>query len=94
MRQQVASAVNLIVQITRFPDGARRVTAISEVTGMEQDVISLQDIFLFERTGVTPEGKFSGRFKAVGIRPKCSPQLEASGFPLPTEMFEHTHVVH
>jgi pilus assembly protein CpaF len=92
VRQQIASAINLIVQITRFTDGARRVTAISELTGMEQDVITMQDIFVFERTGVT-DGRVVGRFKATGIRPKCSPQLEASGFPLPMDMFEHLQVV-
>jgi pilus assembly protein CpaF len=93
VRQQISSAVNLIVQITRFTDGARRVTAISEITGMEQDVITMQDIFMFERTGLTPDGRVSGRFKATGIRPKCSAQLQSSGFPLPMDMFEHLQVV-
>ncbi len=93
VRQQIASAINLIVQVTRFTDGARRVSAISEVTGMEQDVITMQDIFVFERTGIGPDGKVAGRFKATGIRPKCSPQLQASGFPLPMDMFEHAYVV-
>jgi pilus assembly protein CpaF len=93
VRQQIASAINLIVQITRFTDGARRVTAISEVIGMEQDVITMQDIFRFERTGINPDGKVTGRFKATGIRPKCSAQLQASGFPLPVDMFEHVHAV-
>ncbi len=82
VRQQIASAINLIIQVTRLTDGTRRVTAISEVTGMEQDVITMQDIFLFERTGLTPEGKVTGRFKATGIRPKCSAQLQSSGYPL------------
>jgi pilus assembly protein CpaF len=94
VRQQIASAINLIVQVTRFTDGARRVSAISEVTGMEQDVITMQDIFLFDKTGISTDGKVAGRFRATGIRPKCSPQLQASGFPLPVDMFEHSHVVH
>ena len=93
VRQQIASAVNLVVQITRFTDGARRVTAISEITGMEQDIISMQEIFVFERTGIGPDGKVLGRFKATGIRPKCSAQLQASGFPLPIEMFDHVQVL-
>jgi pilus assembly protein CpaF len=93
VRQQVASAVNLVVQITRLTDGARRVTAISEVTGMEQDVITMQDIFVFERSGITPDGRVTGRFRATGIRPKCSPQLQASGYPLAADMFEHVHPV-
>src|SRR5574338_724503 len=88
IRQQIASAINLIVQVTRFTDGARRVSAISEVTGMEQDVITMQAIFKFERTGISPDGKVTGRFKATGIRPKCSAQLQSSGFPLPVDMFE------
>src|SRR3990170_4978398 len=71
VRQQIASAVNLIVQVSRMADGTRKVTAISELTGMEQDVITMQDIFLFERTGLTREGKVTGRFRATGIRPKC-----------------------
>jgi pilus assembly protein CpaF len=93
VRQQISSAINLLIQITRLADGARRVTAISEVTGMEQDVITMQDIFVFERTGMTPEGKVTGRFRATGIRPKCSPQLQSAGFPLPMDMFEHAHAI-
>ena len=61
IRQQIASAVNLVVQVTRLSDGTRKVTAISEITGMEQDVITMQDIFVFERTGLNPEGKVCGR---------------------------------
>jgi pilus assembly protein CpaF len=93
VRQQIASAIDLIIQVTRLSDGTRRVTAVSEVTGMEQDVISMQDIFMFDRTGLGKDGKVIGRFRATGIRPKCSQQLESSGFPLPIDMFEHTHAV-
>ena len=93
VRHQIASAVNLIVQVTRLSDGARRVTAISEVTGMEQDVITMQDIFVFERAGLGKDGKVMGRFKATGIRPKCSAQLQASGYSLPMDMFEHVHAI-
>ena len=82
VRQQIASAVDLIVQISRLSDGTRRVTAISELTGMENDVITMQDIFVFERTGVSSNGKVVGRFRATGIRPKCSDRLAASGRPL------------
>ena len=74
-------------------DGTRKVTAISEITGMEGDVITMQDIFLFERTGVTAEGKVTGRFRATGIRPKCSERLAASGMRLPMDMFEHVKAV-
>jgi pilus assembly protein CpaF len=93
IRQQVASAVNLIIQITRMSDGTRKVTTISELTGMEQDVITMHDIFVFERTGISPNGKVTGRFKATGIRPKCSQQLAAAGISLPMEMFEHVKPV-
>jgi len=93
VRQQVASAVDLIVQVTRMSDGTRKVTAVTEVTGMESDVITMQDIFLFEKTGVGPAGKVIGRFRATGIRPKCSDKLAAAGHPLPMDMFEHMQAV-
>ena len=93
IRQQIASAVNLIVQVSRMLDGTRKVTAISEVTGMESDVITMQDIFAFERMGISPDGRVRGRFRATGIRPKCAERLAASGIQLPMEMFEHMKVV-
>ncbi len=93
VRQQIASAVDLIVQISRLSDGTRKVTAISEITGMENDVITMQDIFVFERTGVSPNGKVIGRFRATGIRPKCAERLAASGRPLAAGMFEHVQQV-
>jgi pilus assembly protein CpaF len=93
VRQQVASAVNILVQISRMPDGTRKVSAISEITGMEQDVITMQDIFLFERTGLTAEGKVTGRFRATGVRPKCADRLVTMGIRLPMDMFEHVQAV-
>jgi pilus assembly protein CpaF len=93
VRQQIASAINVIIQVSRMADGTRKVTAISELTGMEQDVITMQEIFRFERTGLTPQGKVTGRFRATGIRPKCAERLETMGLHLPVEMFEHVHVV-
>jgi pilus assembly protein CpaF len=93
VRQQIASAVNVIIQISRMPDGTRKVSAISELTGMEQDVITMQDIFLFERTGLTPEGKVTGRFRATGVRPKCAERLATMGIRLPIDMFEHVQAV-
>jgi pilus assembly protein CpaF len=88
VRQQIASAVDLFVQTSRFSDGARRITHITEVIGMEQDVITLQDIFLFEKTGITEAGKVKGRFRATGIRPKFYERLKQSGIVLPTQMFQ------
>jgi len=93
VRAQVAAAVHIVVQLTRLSDGHRRVTAISEITGMEQDTITMQDIYLFDRTGLSPEGKVSGVFRATGIRPKCAPGLVSAGFAMPPEMFEHRVVV-
>jgi pilus assembly protein CpaF len=93
VRQQIASAVNLMVQVMRHSDGTRKVTAISEIMGMEGEVITMQDIFLFEKSGVAAGGKVTGRFRATGIRPKCSDRLATSGIHLPVEMFDHMKVV-
>jgi pilus assembly protein CpaF len=93
IRQQVASAVNLIIQVTRLTDGTRRVTSISELTGMEQDVITMQEIFAFQQTGINPAGQVVGRFRATGIRPRCADRLATAGVPLPMDMFSHTHPV-
>ena len=90
IRKQVSSAVSLIVQIARFTDGTRRLTHITELTGMESDVVSLQDLFMFERQGVSPEGHTIGSFVASGIRPKFAERLKAAGYELPTEMFDPT----
>jgi pilus assembly protein CpaF len=93
VRQQVASAVNLVVQVTRLTDGTRRVTSISEITGMEGDVITMQEIFTFQQTGINADGEVMGRFRATGVRPKCADRVAAAGSPLPIDMFEHTHPV-
>ena len=93
VRQQIASAVNIIVQVSRMADGTRKVTGISEITGMEGDVITMQDIFVFDRTGIGPGGKVTGRFRATGIRPKCSDRLASAGMILRTDMFEHVKAV-
>jgi pilus assembly protein CpaF len=93
IRQQVASAIELVVQIARLSDGTRKVTAISEITGMERDIITMQDIFVFEKIGVDEDGRVRGRFRATGIRPKCTERFAASGIQLPAQMFEHMKVV-
>jgi pilus assembly protein CpaF len=93
IRQQISSAVNFLIQITRLSDGTRKVTAISEITGMEGEIITLQDIFVFERTGLREDGKVCGRFRATGIRPRCSDHLDQSGIHLLSTMFEHVQVV-
>ncbi len=88
MRQQIASAIQLVVQQTRLSDGSRKVTTVSEITGMEGDVITMQEIFVFEKMGVTQDGKVIGRFRATGVRPKMCERLKASGIHLPGDMFE------
>jgi len=88
IRQQIASAVNLFVQVARFSDGSRRITHITEVVGMEQDIITMQDIFLFEKSGITESGKVLGRFRATGIRPKFYERLKSSGVTLAPQVFQ------
>jgi pilus assembly protein CpaF len=87
VRQQVSSAVDLIIQQTRLKDGSRKVTAITEVAGMEGDTVVLTDIFKFEQTGVGPENKILGELRATGIRPIFTPRLEAGGFKLSGEIY-------
>ena len=88
MRQQIASAIQIVVQQARMSDGTRKVTSVSEITGMEGDIITMQEIFLFEKMGITQDGKVIGRFRATGVRPKLCERLKASGIHLPADMFE------
>src|SRR5690606_31778750 len=88
MRQQIAAAIQVVIQQSRLSDGTRKVTSISETTGMEGDVITMQAIFCFEKLGVSTDGKVIGRFRATGVRPKVSDRLKASGVHLPADMFE------
>jgi len=87
IREQVTSAIDLIVQQSRLRDGARKVTAITEVAGMEGEIIVLADIFKFEQTGITSDGKVLGELKPTGLRPLFSSRLEAAGFKLGPEVF-------
>ena len=84
MRQQEASAVNLVIQVARLTDGTRRIVSISEITGMEGEMITMQEIFLFERTGVDGSGRVTGRFRTTGIRPRFAERLKQYGMTLPT----------
>src|SRR3954464_11358751 len=88
MRQQIAAAIQIVIQQSRMSDGTRKVTSISEITGMEGDVITMQEIYLFEKLGLTQEGKVVGRFRATGVRPKVCERLKACGIHLPGDMFE------
>ncbi len=87
VRQQAASAVDLIVQQTRLKDGSRKVTSVTEVAGMEGDTVVLTDVFKFEQTGVTQDGKVMGELKPTGIRPLFTPRMEAAGFKLGADVF-------
>jgi pilus assembly protein CpaF len=87
VRQQISSAIDLIVQQTRLKDGQRMITAVTEVAGMEGDIIVLTDIFKFTQTGVGQDGKVLGELKPTGIRPNFTPRLEAAGFKLGAEVF-------
>jgi pilus assembly protein CpaF len=88
IRKQIASAVSIVVQVSRFHDGTRRVTHIAEITGMEDDVVSMQDVFVFEKKGVSTDGRTLGAFTATGIRPKFADKLAASGISFPANFFE------
>jgi pilus assembly protein CpaF len=88
IRQQVASAVDVFVQVARFSDGTRRITHITECTGMEGEQITLQDIFVFNKLGLTEDNKVRGVFRATGVRPKFYERLTASGLRVPLEIFQ------
>jgi pilus assembly protein CpaF len=88
MRQQIASAIQIVIQQARMSDGTRKVTSVSEITGMEGDIITMQEIFRFDKLGLSPEGKVIGRFIATGVRPKVCERLRTAGILLPPEMFD------
>ena len=88
MRQQIASALNLVVQVARLSDGGRKITSISEITGMEGETITMQEIFQYERTGMDAQGQVVGRFRATGIRPRFAERLKACGLQMPRAFFE------
>jgi pilus assembly protein CpaF len=94
IRQQVASAVDLFIQIARFSDGSRRITHVTECVGMEGDQVTTQDIFVFDKTGVREDGKVTGKFRPTGIRPKFYDRLRAAGIQLPAAIFQTTVEIH
>jgi len=89
VRRQIASAVSIVIQVARMSDGTRRVTHLTEITGMEEDTVSMQDVFLFEKQGIS-QGRVVGNFTATGIRPKFADRLKASGINVPASLFEHS----
>jgi pilus assembly protein CpaF len=93
LRQQIASAIALVVQIARMSDGTRRITYVTEITGMTGDVVAMQDIFVFEKLGIDVSGHVMGRFKATGVSPKFAERLKKAGIILPASVFEHSFEV-
>ena len=87
IRSQIASAVDIIVQIARLRDGSRKIINIAEVTGMEGDIITLQDLFRFENHGLDSDGRITGEFLTSGLRPMCTEKLAMNGVVLPPDLF-------
>jgi pilus assembly protein CpaF len=87
IREQIAAALNMVIQVSRMQDGSRKVTHISEVAGMEGQVLTMQDIFRFEQSGMDEDGKVVGQFKATGIRPRFVEKFEQHGIRLPNDIF-------
>src|SRR3546814_15012402 len=93
MRAQIASALNIVIQLERMSDGKRRLTSLQEITGMEGDVITMQEIFRFNRVSTDAEGTVHGHFQATGIRPKFMTELERRGIKLPTDLFSPDRIL-
>jgi pilus assembly protein CpaF len=88
IRQQISSAITAVVQVSRLPDGKRKILSIQEITGMEGDVITMQEIYTFEQTGVAADGSVQGHFRATGIRPKFAERLRIFGVPVREDLFD------
>jgi len=93
IRQQLASAINIVVHCARLSDGTRKVTAVGEVVGIEHDQVEMQDLFMFDRTGIGARGKVLGSFRATGARPACLERLKAYGIHLSNSIFAEAHEV-
>jgi pilus assembly protein CpaF len=90
VRQQISSAIAVVIQVSRLSDGSRKVTSIAEITGMEENVISMHEIFNFNKKGIGPDGRVIGAFEPTHIRPKFLERLRLSGIVLPSDLFEKT----
>ena len=93
MREQISAALDVVVHVTRMADGVRRIVSVNEIVGMEQDVVAMQEIFRFEKVGVSEEGRVKGHYKATGIRPKFAERLQVSGVEVSAELFREGQVV-
>ncbi len=92
MRQQISSALSVVIQISRLADGRRKLTSIQEITGMEGEMVTMQEIYTFEQTGIAPDGRVLGHFRATGIRPKFAQRLRTRGIVLAEDMFDPDRV--
>jgi pilus assembly protein CpaF len=88
MRQQITSALTVVVQVTRLTDGNRKLVSVQEITGMEGEVVNMQEIFTFRRKGIDADGRIKGHFCATGVRPKFSERLQAFGIHLPETLYD------
>jgi len=88
MRRFIASAISIIIQISRFPDGTRKLLSIQEITGMEGNIITLQEIFSFRQTGISEDGKVQGHFRFHGVRPRFLDKFAVSGISVPRDIFD------
>jgi pilus assembly protein CpaF len=88
IRRQIASAVDIVVQVSRLSDGTRKVISLAEITGMEGEVVTMQDIFVYRKRGIRDSGEVLGEFIPTGIRPKFAERLAVTGIQLPVSMFE------
>jgi len=88
MREQISSALSVVIHVSRLSDGKRKVTSIKEITGMESEIITMQDIFVYEQTGVAEDGKVLGHFKATGIRPRFVERLRVHGVQISDNLFD------
>jgi pilus assembly protein CpaF len=93
LRRYISSAINVIIQVSRMVDGKRRLMSLQEIVGMEGDIITMQEIFLFKQTSVDPDGKVHGRFMFSGVRPKFSERLMAAGISVPQEIFDPSNIL-
>jgi pilus assembly protein CpaF len=93
MRQMISSSLDVVIQLVRHSDGVRRMQSLSEITGMESGIISMQDIFVFERHGLDNEGKILGRFASTGVRPRFADRCRLFGVPLPQDIFNLSPIV-
>jgi pilus assembly protein CpaF len=94
MRQQISSAISVVVQVARLTDGKRKVISIQEITGMEGDVITMQEIFSFKQTGLSDDGVVQGHFAATGVRPRFVDRLRVFGVTVPEALFDPSHQYH